>query len=209
MGHASVSAPARPTGTSALMHIVAAICAAAVPLLLLLPYLGGGGEDDNAWALKRIDIVTLIFCVLAVALILASLFVGHRRSLCIAAAALLFAVFGLVLAFPLEFPALVEGASAKVGGYLAPLAALAGAGAAVFAADQATTDAKAPLAGAGRGPDPTFTTPIGGGAAPPQGQPVQPAGAAGGAQPGFYPDPHGQARLRYFDGNQWTEQTSN
>ena len=117
------------------MHVVAAVCAAAVPLLLLLPYLGGGGETESGWALNRIDIVTLIFCVLAVALILASLFGGHRRSLGAAAAALLFAVFGLVLAFPLEFPALVEGTSAEVGGYLAPLVALVGAGAAVFAAD--------------------------------------------------------------------------
>ena len=209
MGHASVSAPARPTGTAALMHIVAAICAAAVPLLLLLPYLGGEGESENAWSLKRIDIVTLIFCVLAVALILASLLVGHRRSLCTAAAALLFAAFGLVLAFPLEFPALVEGTSAEVGGYLAPLVALVGAGAAVFAADQvAAGPGSGALAGAGRGPDPTFTGPLGGAAAP-QGQPQQPAAGGGGAQPGFYPDPHGQARLRYFDGTNWTEQTSN
>ena len=209
MGHASVSAPSRPTGSAALMHIVAAVCAVAVPLLLLLPYLGGGDETENGWALKRIDIVTLIFCVLAVGLILASLLVGHRRSLGVAAAALLFAVFGLVLAFPLEFPALSDGVSAEVGGYLAPLVALIGAGAAVFAAEQApVVGAKGPLAGAGRGPDPTFTGPLGGAAAP-QGQPQQPAGAAGSAQPGFYPDPHGQARLRYFDGNQWTEQTSN
>ena len=208
MGHASVSAPTRPEGSAALMHVVAAICAAAVPLLLLLPYLGGGDETENGWALKRIDIVTLIFCVLAAALILASLFVGHRRSLGVAAAALLFAVFGLVLAFPLEFPALVEGTSAEVGGYLAPLVALVGAGAAVFAAEQAPVGAPGALAGAGREPDPTFTGPLGGAAAP-QGAPVQPAAAAGGAQAGFYPDPHGQARLRYFDGAQWTDQTSN
>jgi hypothetical protein len=190
------------------MHVVAALCAAAVPLLLLLPYLGGGDESESAWSLNRIDIVTLIFCVLAVALILASLLVGHRRSLGIAAAALLFAVFGLVLAFPLEFPALAEGTNVEVGGYLAPLAALIGAGAAVFAAEQAPTGAPGALAGAGRGPDPTFTGPLGGAAAP-QGQPVQPAASGGGAQAGFYPDPHGQARLRYFDGTQWTEQTSN
>jgi hypothetical protein len=189
------------------MHIVTAVAAAAVPLLMLLPYLGGEGESENGWALKRIDIVTLIFCVLALVLILSSLFVGHRRSLCIAAAALLFAVFGLVLAFPLEFPALVEGTSAKVGGYLAPLVALLGAGAAVYAADQApVVGGGTPSAGAGRGPDPSFTAPLAAAAAP-QGQPQQPAG--GGIQPGYYPDPHGQARLRYYDGANWTDQTSN
>jgi uncharacterized RDD family membrane protein YckC len=32
------------------------------------------------------------------------------------------------------------------------------------------------------------------------------AGAADGA--GWHPDPHGQARLRYWDGSQWTEHTS-
>jgi hypothetical protein len=25
--------------------------------------------------------------------------------------------------------------------------------------------------------------------------------------PGWYPDPHGQARLRWFDGRQWTPGT--
>ena len=35
------------------------------------------------------------------------------------------------------------------------------------------------------------------------------APAAGGGQaPGWYPDPQGQARLRYWDGSAWTEHTS-
>jgi hypothetical protein len=201
VGHASVSAPERPTGSAALMHVVAAVCAAALPLLMLLPYVA----DEKAWRFERVDIVVLVFSVIAVVLLLASLFVGHRRSLCLAAAALLFANFGLVLTFPLE----VGGGQVDVAGYLLPLVSLIGAGAAVFAAEQApVVGAAGALAGAGRGPDPSFTTPIGGGAGAPQGQPQQPA-AAGGAQPGFYPDPYNQARLRYFDGNEWTQQTSN
>lgn len=43
------------------------------------------------------------------------------------------------------------------------------------------------------------------------GQPVTTGGAAVfGAQPGagWHPDPHGQARLRYWDGYQWTDHTS-
>lgn len=41
---------------------------------------------------------------------------------------------------------------------------------------------------------------------PPQAQQPQQAAAGGGA--GWHPDPHGQARLRYWDGSQWTEHTS-
>jgi hypothetical protein len=36
---------------------------------------------------------------------------------------------------------------------------------------------------------------------------VQSAGQATHAA-GWHPDPHGQARLRYWDGSQWTEHTS-
>jgi uncharacterized RDD family membrane protein YckC len=50
----------------------------------------------------------------------------------------------------------------------------------------------------------------------PAAQPAQPAQPAAvgppppqGAQPAnWYPDPHGQARLRYWDGERWTEHTS-
>lgn len=44
----------------------------------------------------------------------------------------------------------------------------------------------------------------------PQGEPVS-AGASPGAQPppaDWYPDPHGQKRLRYWDGSAWTSHTA-
>lgn len=48
----------------------------------------------------------------------------------------------------------------------------------------------------------------GGGYYAPQLQPEpQPQAAGDGA--GWHPDPHGQARLRYWDGSRWTEHTSN
>jgi hypothetical protein len=178
------------------MHLIGVICAGAVPLLMLLPYLGSGSTSEAAWKLKRLDIVVLIFCVLAAGLLLVSL-VNQSRSLCLAAAALLFAAFGLVLAFPLEFPALTN-ASVKIGGYLSPLVALVGGGAAVFAAEQVPVGAGPAPVGAGRGADPAFTAPLAG-AAP---------GSSGPAA-GWYPDPHGQAKLRYYDGRDWTQQTSN
>jgi hypothetical protein len=188
------------------MHIVALFSAVLVPLLLLLKYLGDDGRSESAWTLlKRIDIVTLIFCVLAALLVAASLLVGQRRSLLLAAAALLFATFGLVLAFPLELPA-QGGTSVKIGGYLSVLVSLIGAGAAVFAAERVPVGGDAPV-GAGRGADPAFTGPLAGAAAP-TGAPQMPAGG-GGAQPGWYADPQGQAKLRYFDGREWTQQTSN
>jgi hypothetical protein len=40
------------------------------------------------------------------------------------------------------------------------------------------------------------------------GHPV-PAPQAGAPPPGWHPDPHGQARLRYWNGVAWTEHTQN
>jgi len=55
------------------------------------------------------------------------------------------------------------------------------------------------------------TTGVGGAAASSVGagakQTVDPAQSSG-PPPGWYPDPQGQARLRYWDGNAWTDQTS-
>src|SRR5215216_3749634 len=160
VGHVGVSASSRAEGTGALMHIIAAACAALVPVAMLLKYLGSGDETRSAWKiLERIDIVSLIFCVLAV-LLLAASFMAQRRSLCIAAAGLLFATFGLLLAFPLDLPAQTDGIDVKIGGYLTPLLALVGAGAAVFAAESVPVGAGAPPVGAGRGADPGFTGPL-------------------------------------------------
>lgn len=64
----------------------------------------------------------------------------------------------------------------------------------------------------GSGPRPGSTQ-LGGGGTPPPAPAAAPAGGGGGAappadrSPGWQPDPHGQARLRYWDGNAWTEHT--
>jgi uncharacterized RDD family membrane protein YckC len=44
--------------------------------------------------------------------------------------------------------------------------------------------------------------------APPQPEPQAQAGPAGEHKADWYPDPHGVARLRYWDGQRWTEHTS-
>ena len=189
------------------MHVVSAVCAAALPLLMLLNVLSDDDESITAWKLyERVDIIVLIFSVLAVLLAGAS-FVVQRRSFMVAAAALLFASFGLLLPVPLESNAQSDDTVA-IGAWLSVIVSLVGAGAAAYAAELVPSGAGAPAAGAGRAADPSFTTPIGGGAPAPTGPPQAPAGG-GGIAPGWYNDPHGQARLRYFDGQNWTEQTSN
>lgn len=180
------------------MHIIGAVCAALVPVTMFLKYLGAGDESRSAWELfERIDIVVLIFSLLAAVLLVVSL-MNQRRSLCVAAALLLAASFGLLLAFPLDLPAQTDGVSTKIGGYLGPLLALIAAGAAAGAAELVPRGAGAPPVGAGRGAEPSFTRPLGGG-----------GGGQNPAAAGWYEDPRGQAKQRYYDGQNWTEQTSN
>ena len=50
--------------------------------------------------------------------------------------------------------------------------------------------------------------PTSGWSAPPTSAPPQPV-PAGATRADWYPDPHGQARLRYWDGQRWTDHTSN
>jgi hypothetical protein len=53
--------------------------------------------------------------------------------------------------------------------------------------------------------------PTAGWSAPPTTGPVPPPPQpkmAGAQQADWYPDPHGQARLRYWDGQRWTDHTS-
>jgi hypothetical protein len=86
-----------------------------------------------------------------------------------------------------------------------------------------TPPAAAPAA-APPGPAPAVQPATGAGAASPAAAPTPPAPPAPpaggerpaparpaesvGPPPGWYPDPQGQARLRYWDGTAWTEQTS-
>ncbi|MEA2438968.1 MAG: hypothetical protein QOH76_392 [Thermoleophilaceae bacterium] len=69
------------------------------------------------------------------------------------------------------------------------------------------------LAGPPPGGQPAFAQPAGQYGPPPAGSPVgappPPEPQQQGGQPAdWYPDPQGQARLRYWDGQRWTEHTS-
>jgi hypothetical protein len=79
---------------------------------------------------------------------------------------------------------------------------------------RATTGATAQPGGIGGPPSPAPGGFGGGGGGATQVQPTPGAGAGGGAPapadstPGWKPDPYGQAQMRYWDGNAWTEHTN-
>lgn len=88
-------------------------------------------------------------------------------------------------------------------------AAPAGAGAPGFGAQPGGPIAGTP--GAPTGGPLSGGPPPAAGAPPTQAAPSpEPAAqpAAGGPKADWYPDPHGQARLRYWDGSKWTDQTA-
>jgi hypothetical protein len=176
-------------------------------VFLLLVQLKVGDRSIKGWKeYHRIDVVTLILAVAAVVCILASL-----RSvfpvLPAIAASLAFAMFGLVLSFPMEFVSQPDSnAKIGIGAILAFLSALASGILSIWvsAVTRPAEAAGGGLIGAGRGASALHKQP-----GAPTGAPQQPAQAAGGAAPGWYPDPNGVARLRYFDGLNWTDQTNN
>jgi uncharacterized RDD family membrane protein YckC len=71
------------------------------------------------------------------------------------------------------------------------------------------SDWEGPVPKAGAVPTGQFA-PTSGWGAPPTNAPHTPTPVpAGATRADWYPDPHGQARLRYWDGNRWTDHTSN
>ena len=97
-----------------------------------------------------------------------------------------------------------------IGAFLGLLAAIGIAAGGFLSTQEETADARPGGAAFGAGGQPGGA--LGGGqaaAAPPAGG-AQAAAPAGGqpTQADWYPDPQGQARLRYWDGTQWTEHTS-
>ncbi|MEA2479869.1 MAG: hypothetical protein QOJ07_1791 [Thermoleophilaceae bacterium] len=202
MGHVALSAP-RPRGGALVARIIAAIAAALIPVFMLLVQLKIGDQKIKGWKeYHRIDVVTLILAVAIIALIVGSMFYIRAMMLSVAGA-LAFACFGLVIGFPMEFVSQPNShGKIGIGAILAMLAALASGIAALAAASATKPEASGPAIGLARGASALNRQP-----AAPHGvpQPVQQSGPA----PGWYPDPNQQARLRYFDGANWTDQTSN
>jgi hypothetical protein len=186
-------------------------------LSLFLPWYGSGGFDANGWeSAKIVDIILLFIAAAAIAFAVLEL-TGSRVSL----------PFGLprtlqvlgIIATTITMFALLEGESQAFGIFLAVLASIAILVGGWFAerrpAQTVTLGGGAP-AGGGYGPPPVGPG-AGAAAQPPAQQPAYspppaappPAQAAPppppGGTPDWYPDPRGEKRLRYFDGNQWTD----
>jgi hypothetical protein len=182
----------------------AALFALLVPILLLLPQLKQGDQKVKGWSdYHRIDIVTLILAVVAIVCILASLR-SVAPVLPAISAALAFGMFGLVLGLPMEEASHGGGIKIGIGAILAFLSAILSGVFSIWVVAVTKPAESGGLIGAGRGASALHQQP-----AVPSGAPQQPAQASAGPAPGWYPDPNGVAKLRYFDGASWTDQTSN
>ena len=114
-------------------RIVAAILAALVPIFLTMSQVSTGGVDAKGWdAYDRVDVVVLIFAVLTI-VILAASYASGSPALPAAAVGLAFAMFGIVMVFPLEQLAATNDSNLEIGGILAILSSF-GAGLAALVA---------------------------------------------------------------------------
>jgi uncharacterized membrane protein len=115
----------RPTGTPLVARIVAALLAALVPVFLLLKQVSADGIDLKGWdTYQRVDVIVLVFAVLAVVTLAAS-YTADTPALPAAASGLAFAMFGMVMVLPLEQLAASNDSSLKIGGILAILSSFA------------------------------------------------------------------------------------
>jgi hypothetical protein len=127
----------RPAGAGLVARIVAAILAALVPILMTTTQVKADGTDVTGWDFERIDVVVLIFAVLTI-LTLAASYASGSPALPAAAVGLAFAMFGIVMVFPLEQLAASSDANLEIGGILSILSSF-GAGLAALVA--ASSDA--------------------------------------------------------------------
>ena len=128
----------RPAGAGLVARIVAALLAALVPIFLTMNQVTTEGVEAKGWDVyERVDVVVLVFAALTI-LTLAASYASGSPALPIMAVGLAFAMFGLVLVFPLEQMAASENASLEIGGTLAILSSFgAGLAALVAAASDA------------------------------------------------------------------------
>jgi hypothetical protein len=197
--------------------------------------LGGSSQGGNAWDALGPGDFFLLLVALAVIGIVVVRALGVEPAglpvplstivLALGALAALYVLFRLIVT-PVDVPDALDDAvdvGRSIGVFLAFLATL-GITAGGFLSARERGDA-IPGIGGGTGASPlgggqpaggapaTTSAPAGtgtpAGGAPAGGAPAGGAPAGGGAPaPDWYPDPQGQARLRYWDGSQWTDQTA-
>jgi hypothetical protein len=123
----------RPVGAGLAARVVAAILAALVPIFLTMNQVTADGVEAKGWdTYQRTDVIVLVFAVLMI-LTLAASYASGSPALPAAAVGLGFAMFGLVLVFPIEQMAASRDAQLEVGGILAILSSF-GAGLAALVA---------------------------------------------------------------------------
>lgn len=174
-------------------------------LLLISPFLDLG-DFGSLWDIyERVDVLVLLSAIAAGALIVLDL-VMRKALLLLIAAGIGLVVFGIYLPF------LIESGGGGIGAFLGTLGAVLVVVGSVlgYIAGPMPVAAPAAAAYAPVAPAPAPAQPAQ--PAQPAPQPAQPAPApepAASLPPaGWYSDPSGQARLRYWDGQAWTEQTS-
>jgi hypothetical protein len=123
----------RPVGAGLVARVVAAILAALVPIFLTMNQVTADGVEAKGWdTYQRTDVIVLVFAVLMI-LTLAASYASGSPALPAAAVGLGFAMFGLVLVFPIEQMAASRDAQLEAGGILAILSSF-GAGLAALVA---------------------------------------------------------------------------
>ena len=124
----------RPVGAGLVARIVAALLAALVPIFLTLNQVTADGVQAKGWdTYQRTDWIVLIFAVLMIVTLAAS-YASGSPALPAAAVGLGFAMFGIVIVFPLEQLAASSDSQLEIGGTLTILAAFASGLAALVAA---------------------------------------------------------------------------
>ena len=194
---------------------------------------GGASQGGSAWDALGPGDFFLLLVVLAVLAIVAMRALGAEPAglpvplstiaLGLGALALLYVLFRLLVS-PIDIPDALDDAvdvGRSIGIFLALLSTIGIVVGSFLSARERGEAVPGVDGGLGTG---TGGGPLGGGQpAAGAGQPAggapaataapaasgAPAGAGGGnPAPDWYPDPQGQARLRYWDGSQWTDQTA-
>ena len=224
------------TGNEQAGRIIAAVGAVLMIVGVFLPWAAGLSDNESGWKLlEKTDVVIVAIAAVILIVIATTLVAGVRIPLSSIAAGAAFAG-GLAAVFPIEagtenlkagiWVTIVGAAAALIGALVAEVAQ----GARPAAAGPATTPAPAgptpgvaarPAPGRPVGPPPPPAPAEQRAPAPPQKPAAPQAPAAPPPQPapapraepapaaGWYPDPRGEARLRYWDGRGWTDQTTN
>ena len=191
-------------------HLVAAVGGVLLFGFLFVPWFGVASRSSSAW--ETFSLVDIVLCVIAVAVAatgLVCVFGSSGRFRLIAPRVITWCgVIALVLtvAFMIEYTSGDFGSlgvGLKVGSILSLLACLVilvggilAGRPELLASLRSIEIAPAPPGGRSEAPTRQFVPP------PP------PATDQVGKEPGWYEDPRGAARLRYWDGRGWTDETS-